>query len=113
MRSDDGGAAGPEPFAGDLLLRLAVEGWLVLSREEAERIVAELESTLTQVRARLRRVSLSRRLLDLAGGDVPSDVDGLVVESAFAGQIAADRWEQALIELPKYIQALRIAGDCR
>lgn len=106
MRSDDGGAAGPEPFAGDLLLRLAVEGWLVISREEAERVVAELESTLAQVRARLRPSARP-------AGHLPSDVDTPSVDSAFAGQIAADRWEQALVELPKYIQALRIAGDCR
>jgi hypothetical protein len=45
--------------------------------------------------------------------DDAADVDPLVVESAFAGQIAADRWEQALVELPKYIQAFRIAAKRR
>src|SRR3954452_10100793 len=35
MRSDDG----VEPFAGDLFLRLAEHGWLVVSPEQAERAI--------------------------------------------------------------------------
>jgi hypothetical protein len=103
--------AGHEPFAGDLVLRLADEGWLVLPPEQAERLIVELERTLADVRSCLRRAELSRRLLDVA--DVAADVDRLVVDSAFMGQIAADRWEQALVELPKYIQAFRIAAGLR
>lgn len=103
--------AGHEPFAGDLVLRLADEGWLVLPPEQAESLIVELERTLADVRSCLRRAELSRRLLDVA--DVAADVDRLVVDSAFMGQIAADRWEQALVELPKYIQAFRIAAGLR
>ncbi len=103
--------AGHEPFAGDLVLRLADEGWLVLPPEQAERLIVELERTLADVRSCLRRAELSRRLLDVA--DVAADVDRLVVDSAFMGQITADRWEQALVELPKYIQAFRIAAGLR
>jgi hypothetical protein len=106
MRSDDG----VEPFAGDLFLRLAECGWLVVSPEQAERAIAELEETLAEVRALLRRTELSRRL---RGADVGPEIDRLVVECAFAGQIAADRWEQALVELPKYVQAFRIAAGRR
>lgn len=109
MRSDEG--SGGEPFAGDLVLRLAREGWLVLAPEQAERLTAELERTLADVRSCLRRAELSRKLLDVA--DDAAEVDRLVVDSAFAGQIAADRWEQALVELPKYIQAFRIAAKRR
>lgn len=109
MRSDEG--AGHEPFAGDLVLRLAVEGWLVLPPEQAERVVAELERTLAEVRSRLRKAELSRKLL--AAADVAADVDRLVVDSAFTGQIAAYRWVQALVELPKYIKAFRIAAGRR
>lgn len=115
MRFDEGAEREPhgpvERFAGDLLLRLAVDGWLVVPPEQAEHAVAELEWVLAEIRARLRRVELSRGLRGVAGEDVPAAVDGLMVESVFAGQIAADRWELALVELPKYIQAFRIAGD--
>lgn len=113
MRSDEGAGPEPhgsvEPFAGDLFLRLAHEGWLVVSPEQADRVIAELEGTLAEVRSRLRKAELSRKLRDVAGPDVAPDVDRLMVDSAFAGQIAAARWEQALVELPKYIQAFRIA----
>ena len=106
MRSDDG----VEPFAGDLFLRLAERGWLVVSPEQAERVIAELAETLAEVRALLRRTELSRQL---RGSDVDPEIDRLVVECAFAGQIAADRWEEALVELPKYIEAFRIAAGSR
>lgn len=101
---------GQEPFAGDLVLRLANDGWLVLPPEQAARLIAELERALADVRSCLRRAELSRKLLDVADA---TEVDLLVVDCAFAGQIAADRWEQALVELPKYIQALRIAAGLR
>jgi hypothetical protein len=97
--------AGQEPFAGDLVLRLAEEGWLVLPPEQAERLVTELERALDDVRSCLRNAELSFKLLGT--GD---EVDQLVVDCAFAGQISADRWEQALVELPKYIRAFRIAA---
>jgi len=119
MRSDDGAGAEPhgsvEPFAGDLFLRLATEGWLVLPPEQAESIIADLERTLAEVRALLRKAELSRALRDAGAGgvDLEPDVERLIVECAFAGQIAADRWEQALVELPKYIQAFRIAAGAR
>ena len=117
MRSDDGAGLGPhgsmERFAGDLFLRLANEGWLVVPAVEAERVIAGLEHTLAEVRARLRRAELSRELRDVAGVDASPEVDQLIVDSAFAWQIAADRWEQALVELPKYIQAFRIAAGPR
>ncbi|TDV54788.1 hypothetical protein [Actinophytocola oryzae] len=96
-----------EPFAGDLFLRLARDGWLVVPPEQAAQVVVDLEHTLAEVRASLRRAELSRQL---RGADVDPDVDRLIVECAFAGQLGADRWEQALVELPKYIQAFRMAA---
>lgn len=104
MRSAD------EGFAGDLFVRLAREGWLVLSPAQARPVIADLERTLAEVRARLRQAELAATLLEHIDTDVPPDVDQLIVDCAFAGQIAADRWEQALVELPKYILALRIAA---
>ncbi|MBW4720254.1 hypothetical protein [Saccharothrix obliqua] len=118
MRSEGNAGPGPrgatgERFAGDLLLRLAREGWLVVSPEQARRVVAELERTLEVVRARVRRAELSRRLRDVADGDIEPAVDRLAVDAVFAGQIAFDTWERALVELPKYIEAFRIAAGRR
>ncbi|MBB5958281.1 hypothetical protein FHS29_004889 [Saccharothrix tamanrassetensis] len=118
MRSDGNAAHEPrgttgEKFAGDLLLRLAREGWLVVSPEQADDVVAELEHTLDVVRSLVRRAQLSRRLLDVAGDDIEPDVDRVAVDAVFAGQIAADTWQRALVELPKYIEAFRIASGRR
>ncbi|HYQ68037.1 hypothetical protein [Actinophytocola sp.] len=111
MRSDDDSHRLVEGFAGDLFLQLARAGWLVVTPEQAAPIIADLERTLDEVRARLRKAELSATLLGTA--DLDPDVDRLIVECAFAGQIAADRWEQALVELPKYILAFRIAAGLR
>ncbi|WP_367129472.1 hypothetical protein [Saccharothrix sp. HUAS TT1] len=105
-----GRAAPPERFAGDLFLQLARRGWLVLEPAQAQGVIGELERTLDEVRSRLRKLELSRRLRDASGGHVAPDVDRLVVDAVFAGQLNSDNWEQALVELPKYIEALRIAG---
>ncbi|WP_433260259.1 hypothetical protein ACQPZF_23665 [Actinosynnema sp. CS-041913] len=118
MRSDGNkryrapGTAG-ERFAGDVLLRLAREGWLVMPPEQAERVIAELEWTLKLVRARMRRAELSRKLRDVAGGDIDPAVDRLAFDAAFDGLVASGAWEQALDELPKYIEAFRIAAGGR
>ncbi|CCH32479.1 hypothetical protein ABZ816_23925 [Actinosynnema sp. NPDC047251] len=108
MRSERNAHGAPEGFVGDLLLELAREGRLVLSPEQADRVVAELERTLEVIRVRVRRAELSRRLRQ-AGGIGP-EVDRLAVDAVFAGQIAADTWERALVELPKYVEAFRIAS---
>lgn len=107
---DVGRALPPERFAGDLFLQLARRGWLVLDPDQARGVIGELERTLDEVRSRLRRLELSRKLRDVSGDDVAPDVDRLVVDSVFAGQLNSESWERALVELPKYIEALRIAG---
>jgi hypothetical protein len=115
VRSDgetggQGRASPPERFAGDLFLQLARRGWLVLEPAQAESVIGDLERTLDEVRSRLRKLELSRKLRDTSGGHVAPDVDRLVVDAVFAGQLNSDGWERALVELPKYIEALRIAG---
>lgn len=111
---EDGGrvADGPTPerFAGDLVLGLAAKGWLVVEPEEAARVVAELERTLEAVRSRAHRIEVSRRLRDAAGDDIRPDVDRLVVDAVFDGQVMSGSWERALVELPKYIEAFRLAA---
>ena len=100
----------PERFAGDLFLDLAARGWLVVRPEEAARVIAELERTLEAIRARAHRMEVSRRLRNAAGDDIDPDVDRLVVDAVFAEQIRSVSWERALVELPKYIEAFRLAA---
>lgn len=107
-RVTDGSAR--ERFAGDLFLDLAAKGWLVIRPEEAERVIAELEQTLEFVRSRTHRIEVSRRLRDAAGDDMDPGVDRLVVDAVFAEQITSGSWERALVELPKYIDAFRLAA---
>ncbi|NUT54290.1 MAG: hypothetical protein HOV94_44420 [Saccharothrix sp.] len=111
---EDGGrvaeGARPERFAGDLFLDLAVRGWLVVEPAEAARVIAGLEQTLEVLRSRARRMEVSRRLRDAAGDDLAPDVDRLVVDSVFVEQVMSGSWERALVELPKYIEAFRMAA---
>ena len=111
---EDGGlvveGSTPERFAGDLFLHLAAKGWLVVKPEEAARVIAELERTLEVVRSRAHRIEVSRRLRDAAGDDMPADVERLVVDAVFAEQVTSGSWEHALVELPKYIEAFRLAA---
>ncbi|SDD75473.1 hypothetical protein [Actinokineospora iranica] len=108
-RPDDAGDAA-EDFAGDLFLYLADKGLLVVDPEHAERVIAELDRTLDIVKARLRRREIARRLRAAAGADIAPGVAKLAVDAAFAEQVTAGHWDQALIELPKYIEAFRIAA---
>ena len=99
-----------ERFAGDLFLDLADKGWLVVEPGEAERVVAELLRTLDVVRSRVRRLEVSRRLREASGEDVAPDVAQFAVDTVFAEQVTAGTWERALVELPKYVEAFRIAA---
>jgi hypothetical protein len=115
MRADgDGGRVADgstrERFAGDLFLELAAKGWLVVEPAEAERVIAGLQRTLDVLRSRVRRLEVSRKLRDAAGDDIDPDVGRLVVDMVFAEQVTAGTWERALVELPKYIEAFRIAA---
>ncbi|MEU4804596.1 hypothetical protein [Actinosynnema sp. NPDC023587] len=103
-------AAAGERYVGDLLLHLAREGRLVMTPDQADPAIAELERTMDVVRCRVRRAELSRRLRQAADHDLGPDVDRFAVDAVFAGQIAAGSWEQALVELPKYVEAFRIAS---
>ncbi|MGM1061446.1 hypothetical protein [Saccharothrix sp. Mg75] len=99
-----------ERFAGDLFLDLADKGWLVVERGEAERVVAELLRTLEVVRSRVQRLEVSRRLREASVDDLSPDVAQFAVDMVFAEQVTAGTWERALVELPKYVEAFRIAA---
>jgi hypothetical protein len=69
-----------DAFAGDLFLRLAVEGRLVVEAEAADQTIAGLEHTLEVVRARLqvaREHCFDCRRLDLAVSELPKYIEAL------------------------------------
>jgi hypothetical protein len=96
-------------FAGELLLTLASEGRLVLDSAEADRVIANLERSLAAVTTRLQA---SRewdelphpRVESLRGKGAEDLLDGV-----FVRQVAPGLLEKAQTELPKYIEALRMA----
>ena len=77
---------------------------------EAARVITGLERTLEVVRSRAHRFEVSRRLRNAGGDDIDPDVDRLVVDTVFAEQVMSGSWEHALVELPKYIEAFRVAA---
>lgn len=107
MDSDTDTDATPA-FAGDLLLRLASNGVLVLAPEEADPLIAEITLALDVVRARCGLLRLLRHSGPTPDADT-RQLDQLLVDVAFAEQTAPGRLERALCELPKYIRAFEIA----
>ena len=92
-------------FAGEVILGLAADGRLRVDRERADRLIAELETTLTGVRNRLNLVAEWRRVSQPRTGELSSEL----VDAAFLDQLSPGKLERALEELPKYIQALQLA----
>lgn len=97
------------PFVGQLLRVLAEEGRLVLAAEQADEVIAGLEHTLSEVRARLRLLRLWQQAPYQRVDDLPEEIARDVVDALFADQLAPGRLELATVELPKYIEALRQA----
>ncbi|WJK43976.1 hypothetical protein O7608_15810 [Solwaraspora sp. WMMA2056] len=88
---------------------LAGEGRLVLDAARADEAIAGLERTLSEVRARLRLIRIWQCAPAGQVDDLPDDVGRDVVEAVFADQLAPGRLELAVVEIPKYIEALRRA----
>jgi hypothetical protein len=111
MAGGENAPSGPDydtaKFAGDLFLELAADGRLVLDADRADGVIAGLEETLAVVRIRLRILEVRSQLPALGAGCHPADQP--VVDAAFAEQIAPGQLRQALHELPKYIEAFRVA----
>jgi hypothetical protein len=102
----------PDPddtFAGDLFLMLAADGRLVLDADRADQVIAGLEATMNQVTSRVRLLELWRRLSGPVLDDLDADVERTVIDTVFAEQLAPGRLEEALRELPKYVEALKVA----
>lgn len=98
-----------DPFAGELLLALAREGRFVLDAARADQAIADLESTLSTVRARLRLLRIWRDAPPQRVDEIPDELALDVVDAIFADQLAPGRLELAAAEIPKYIEALRQA----
>lgn len=96
-------------LAGDLLLRLAAEGRLVLEPAEADRAIEGLRETLHVLADRVHVVDLLRGAsLDDLHRDHP-EVERAVVDAVFSDQVSGDGLRRALDELPKCIQAFEHA----
>ncbi|MCM4078039.1 hypothetical protein [Paractinoplanes hotanensis] len=93
------------PFAGELFRALADEGRLTLTAGQADAAIAGLELTLSEVRARLRILRSRDQTSPGRTGELSDDV----VDAVFADQLAPGRMELAMVEIPKYIEALRRA----
>ncbi|HWS33515.1 MAG TPA: hypothetical protein VN408_12335 [Actinoplanes sp.] len=103
----------PLPFVGELFLTLATEGRLVVDPGRADEVIAGLEGTLAQIRARLRVMRIWRQASNQRVGDLPSELVQDVVDAVFLDQLAPGQLERAAVELPKYIEALRLASAGR
>jgi hypothetical protein len=99
----------PEPYAGDLFMSLAADGRLVVEAARADELIADLERTLDLITTRLRLVRLWQRLPEPAVDRLPPELSQSVVDAVFVAQLAPGQLEQAVHELPKYIQALQLA----
>jgi hypothetical protein len=105
MAAVSGGDVGMSRYAGDLFLALADQGRLVLDAEAAEEVIAGLERTLDVLARRVRLLDAWREGLQDARA-LPQPA----VDAVFADQIAPGGADEALRELPKYVEALRRAA---
>lgn len=106
----DGEAHPPRcEFAGDLFLSLASRGMFVLEPRSADRFIAQMSAALDQVRVRCGLIKLlgGNPVGSLAAEDEVAEQ--ALFDIAFAEQVAPGRLDQAMVELPKYIQAFEIA----
>jgi hypothetical protein len=99
----------PEPYAGDLFMSLAADGRLVVDAVRADELIADLERTLDLITTRLRLVRIWHQLPEPAVDQLPDELSQSVVDAVFVDQLAPGQLEQAVHELPKYIQALHVA----
>jgi hypothetical protein len=98
-----------EGFAGDLFLKLAVEGRLVLDADQADQMIAALEATLDTVGTRSRLVELWRKLPRPAFHGFSPAAEQVLVDAVFIEQVAPGQMERVLLELPKYVEAFKLA----
>jgi hypothetical protein len=97
------------PFAGDLFLRLASEKRLKIDAALADTTIAELARTLAVVHSRLRLLRIWQTPHGCTLNDVPDNLARDIVHVGFLDQVLPGQLERAATEIPKYIDALRLA----
>lgn len=97
------------PFAGELLRALAQDGRLVIDRVRADEVITGLERTLAQVRSRMQVIALWQQIPARRFAELPEALAQHVVDAVFVDQLAPGQLERAAVELPKYIEAIRLA----
>ena len=105
-----GEASATIPFAGELFLRLAAEGRLIVDEHRAQELIDGLERTLAAVRRRLNTLRIWYALPGPRIDDLPEAMADRVIDSVFMDQLAPGQLQRAAAELPKYIEALRSAA---
>ncbi|MEV6636994.1 hypothetical protein AB0M54_40290 [Actinoplanes sp. NPDC051470] len=90
-------------YAGDLFLQLAEDGRLRMNPDLADRMIADLERTLAVLNARMRMIRVWR------SASVDAEFTDAVMDAVFQEQTCPGQLERAVIELPKYLEALRLA----
>jgi hypothetical protein len=107
MVSGSGNDVTSPAFAGDVFLAFAAQGRLVLDADEADEAIAGLERTLDLVSRRVQLLDAWRRRE--ADPDFAGVVSQSIVDVVFAEVVAPGQLERALHELPKYLEAMRLA----
>ena len=98
-----------QPYAGELFRTLAEQGRLVLEPDVADEVIAGLEQTLEVITARLRVIEMWERLPGPVIDDLPPELAEAVTDAVFAEQLAPGHLQRAADELPKYVEAIRLA----
>jgi hypothetical protein len=106
----DSSTSAPTTFAGDLFLRLAMDGRLVVDAAQADRVIASLERTIELASAQMCRVELAQALTLASVREMLPATERMIIDAAFAEQVTPGRLEEVLQELPKYVKAFRIAS---
>lgn len=81
----------------------------MLDARQADTMIIGLEDTLAVVRERLRLVRSRRHPAAPPVDELPNSAARAAVDAVFADLLAPGRLEEAAVELPKYIEALRRA----
>ena len=99
----------PGMFAGELFRTLAAQGRLIVEADRADALIRGLQQSLDVLTARLRLVRMWHTMTPPRLDGLPAQAAVPVVDAVFADQLAPGHLERAVAELPKYIDALRLA----
>jgi hypothetical protein len=96
-------------FAGELFRALAAQGRLVVDADVADALISGLQQSLDVLTAQVRLVRMWHTMASPRLDGLPAPAASSVVDAVFTDQLAPGHLERAVAELPKYIDALRLA----